>query len=113
MGGFGVPELHLDAVIYEDNNLFVAHVLQLDLVGTGTNKTAAINDLIASLEAQFSYAFENDNMRCLGRPAPPEIWEMFAKTKAKATKRKIPAPKLNSKSKWTFPASLITVPALV
>ena len=74
-----MPELHLDAVIYEEDGLIVTHILQLDLVGTGKNKRASINDLIAALEAQLSYTLENNNMDHFFKAAPSDIWEMFPK----------------------------------
>lgn len=108
-----MPDIHVDAVIYEEEGQYIAHVLQLDLVGVGDTSQEAVAQLIEACIAQISHTIENDNMEHLFRTAPPEIWEMFGQVKKRAKVHKVPAIKAKSNAKkptFTFPPmSLSTV----
>ncbi|MBI3127836.1 MAG: hypothetical protein HYZ11_09550 [Candidatus Tectomicrobia bacterium] len=107
-----MPELHIDAVVYEEDGLFVAHALQLDLVVTAPSEHEAIDDLLEVCQAQIVYAAENDNFENIFRPAPPEVWQRFFKTKAQAQKRQ----RETKISRWdsiTSGLSLSAVPVMV
>jgi len=51
------------------SNIYVAHCLELDIVATADN--------LSLIDAQISYAFGNDNLDNLFRPAPSKVWEEF------------------------------------
>ena len=63
-----------------EDDLHIAHCLELDIVATGATKEEAdknIKDLIA---AQVDYSFSNGNLEHLYHPAPPEVWKEFLAT---------------------------------
>ena len=49
-------------LIREDDALFVAHCLELDIVATGPTLTEAKACIIDLIRAQLDYAFNNDNL---------------------------------------------------
>ena len=61
----------------KENEVFIAHCMELDIVATGQSIDEAANDLIDLIVAQLQYAFINDNLDHLYHPAPPEIWRQF------------------------------------
>lgn len=70
--------LRLRAVIYPEDGLWVAHALEMDLIGTGATEAAALRELRANVEAQLSYAKqENSNPFT---PAPAEIQKLWEDT---------------------------------
>jgi len=48
--------LLLRAVLYQEDGLWVAHALEMDLLGTGGTETAALRELRSNAEAQLSFA---------------------------------------------------------
>ena len=66
----------LRAVLYREDDLWVAHGLEMDLIGTGVTAAAALRELRGNVEAQLSFATQEGTNPF--RPAPPEIqglWE--------------------------------------
>ena len=64
-------------LIIKEDEMFVAHCMELDIVATGQSIQDAANDLIDLISAQLRYAFSNNNLDHLYRPAPPEVWREF------------------------------------
>ena len=64
-------------LIKKEDEVFVAHCMELDIVATGQSMEEAVNDLIDLIIAQLEYAFINDNLDHLYRPAPPEVWRQL------------------------------------
>jgi hypothetical protein len=64
-------------LIKKEDEVFVAHCMELDIVATGQSIDEATNDLIDLVVAQLEYAFMNDNLDHLYRPAPLEVWRQF------------------------------------
>ena len=64
-------------LIKKEDEMFVAHCMELDIIATGQSIDKASGDLIDLIIAQLKYAFINDNLDHLYRPAPPEIWRQF------------------------------------
>ena len=104
-----MQDTYLNAIIYEENGLFVGHVLQMDLVVTGSSEKEVIEDLIDVCEAQLSYAAENDNFDHVFRSAPPEIWKMFRKVEVAAQFYPDEETKASRESLVTAPVSLSAV----
>lgn len=71
--------LHLNILIEQEDSQFVAHCLELDIVASGQTEDEAFDDLMDLIEAQLEFAVENDNLKNILRPAPPEFWQkLFA-----------------------------------
>ena len=64
-------------LIKEERGTYEAHCLELDIVVTANSLSQAKHDIIDLIQAQLSFAFSNDNLDHLYRPAPPEVWEEF------------------------------------
>lgn len=68
-------------LIKEEEDIFVAHCLELDIVATADSVKEAQKDIIALVCAQVDYAFTNNNLDHLYHPAPPEVWKEFFECK--------------------------------
>ena len=64
-------------LIKKEDNLFVAHCLELDIVATASTLKDAQSDLYDLILAQVDYAFSNDNLENLYHPAPSDVWKEF------------------------------------
>ncbi len=78
--------------IKKDDDVFVAHCMELDIVATGQSIDEATEDLIGLIIAQLQYAFSNDNLDHLYRPAPPEVWREFYLCREALEEREIKLP---------------------
>lgn len=76
-------------LIKKEDEVFVAHCMELDIVATAQSIEEATNDLTDLIVAQIEYAFINDNLDHLYRPAPPEIWRQFYACSRPLGKRKL------------------------
>jgi len=74
-------------LIKNEEGLFVAHCLELDIVATGETVDQARKDIVALICAQVDFAFSNDNLENLYRPAPKEVWEEFFACKERIKKK--------------------------
>ncbi len=70
--------LRLRAVLYQEDGLWVAHALEMDLIGTGATESAALRELRGNVEAQLSFAAQEEMNPF--RPAPPEIQALWEQT---------------------------------
>jgi hypothetical protein len=61
----------------KEDEMFIAHCMELDIVATGSSVDETTQDMIDLIIAQLKYAFLNDNLDHLYRPAPPEVWREF------------------------------------
>ncbi len=66
-----------NCLLKKDGDIFIGHCLELDIVATGNSIEAVKKDLADLILAQVDYAFSNDNLENLYRPAPPEVWKEF------------------------------------
>jgi hypothetical protein len=66
-----------NVLIKEEEGLFIAHCLELDLVTTSANLDQVQADILDVIGAQVDYAFTNNNLEYLYHPAPQEVWEEF------------------------------------
>jgi len=85
-----IPEyLSLKILIYpsvESENIFVAHCLELNVIGCDKNVEGACDILLQCIESYLD-ACEEHSIPFM-HPAPPSIWEKFAF--AKSAGRKLP-----------------------
>ena len=73
-------------LIKKEDNLFVAHCLELDIVAVGETLAAAEQEIVSLISAQIDYAFSNDNIDYLFHPAPSEAWQEFYRCKKQVGK---------------------------
>lgn len=68
----------LRIVLYRDGPEWVAHCLELDLIGDGASKADAVMSLREAVELQVRASVEVDNPRNLFSPADADVFERFA-----------------------------------
>jgi hypothetical protein len=68
----------LNAIVYKEDNEWIAHCLQMDLVATGAHSKEAICNLFDLIKAQIEFAEDNNNFAAVFRPAPPDAWARLA-----------------------------------
>ena len=73
----GAPPLSLRAMIFPEDQEWVAHCLDLDLVETGATSEAAMDALVAAVSTELWYARSHDNFEHLFQPAPLDAWQRF------------------------------------
>ena len=66
----------LNVLLREEEGYCVAHCLELDIVATGSTVNEVKKNIRDLINAQIDYAFSNNNLENLFRPAPKELWEM-------------------------------------
>lgn len=81
------PSINCNILITEEDDLCVAHCLELDLVATGDTPDQARRDCVALICTQIEYAFAHDNLEHLFHPAPSEVWAKFFACKAQVEER--------------------------
>jgi hypothetical protein len=69
--------LTVNVLLKKEEELFVAHCLELDIVTTGRTQEEAQKDMVDCIIAQIDHAFSNDNLENLLKPAPSEVWQEF------------------------------------
>ena len=75
-------QMTLNILLYKEDDLFVAHSLEFDIVTSAISEYQVRIDILDLIKAHITYALENDNLEHLYRPAPPEFWNMLATAKA-------------------------------
>lgn len=73
-------ELSFNVLMTKEDDLYIAHCLELDIIATAKSETKAIKDLGDLIIAQTSFAFNNDNQEFLYRPAPSKYWNAYFKS---------------------------------
>ena len=73
----GVMTLHILIKLDDEEKVWLAHCLELDIVATAPTFDDAKKDILSLMEAQISYAFSNDNVDNLFHSAPGSAWEEF------------------------------------
>ncbi len=56
---------------------FLAHCMELDIVAEASTLEEVKEEMGSLIAAAVDYAFSNDNVAHLYRPAPPEVWEEY------------------------------------
>jgi hypothetical protein len=75
-------DMTLDIFIYRENELWVAHCIQLDIVGTDKeNPSKALEEAIDLCESQIDYATDTGNVEHLFKAAPIEIVKAFRRAR--------------------------------
>ena len=73
--------IELRAVIYPDDGCWIAHCLELDVAAEGSSPIEAAESLVSLCDYQIDNAIQHGDLNTIFRPAPPEIWSLYAKAK--------------------------------
>jgi hypothetical protein len=71
-------DLSIRILFYRETDLWVAHALEMDLLGYGKTTQLALTDLLRSVKAQMSFAAHKRQPESVFFPAPADIvkkWE--------------------------------------
>ncbi len=74
--------LTVHVLFYREEDHYVAHCLEFDLVAQGDSIKDSYKNLLDAIELQTEYALETDNLENLINPAPPEYWRMLVKAES-------------------------------
>jgi len=66
------------ALIYRDDDWWVAHCLETDVVAEGNTPLRAFENLLSLTDLQIETALEEGDLQSIFRQAPPEILSHFA-----------------------------------
>ena len=91
-----MSKILLRAVLYREDGLWVAHALEMDLIGTGASEAGAVRELRSNAEAQLSFA-KQEKLNPF-RPAPAAIQDLWDETNLEALGIVGKAPKTQSRS---------------
>ena len=101
-------EIIFNVLIKKQDELFLAHCLELDILTAADDLTQVKDDIIDLMIAQIEYAFNNDNLEYLYKPAPIEVWqEFYGCDEAEIIERKI-SPSGKNKSFSQIPHYILT-----
>jgi len=64
-------------LIKKEDDLWVAHCLELDLVANAPSQEQVQEEIANVIIAQVRYCLVHDNMDCLFRRAPEDVWEEY------------------------------------
>ncbi len=68
----------LRVLFYEEHGATIAHCLEFDLLGSGSHRSEALEQLGHAIAMQVEHAFREGQPRLLFNPAPRELELMFA-----------------------------------
>lgn len=76
-----MPTYHtpLHVVFYYEQDRWIAHCLQFDLIGDGESKDEAIENLYGAIALQVEATLESRNFANLFSPAEGRVFDMFAR----------------------------------
>ena len=72
-------QFYLRALIYTNDSGYIAHCLEMDLIGIGDTPKKAVADLADHTEMQVSFANQQGNPSMLWHPAPKWLFDKFEK----------------------------------
>ena len=68
----------LIALLYKEDGEYAAHCLEFDIAGTSKESFEdACDELNGLVQVHVEYAYENNNLEYLYKPAPAKYWNMF------------------------------------
>ena len=80
--------INLSAIVYQEDGVWIAHCLELDIVTEGDDVDDAVRSLVSLCDLQIKTALEEGDVQSIFRPAPPEVWQMFSSGKVLPEKKK-------------------------
>ena len=72
-------DLSIRVLLYKEGKSYVAHALELDLLGYGDTEAQARKELEDALECQMSFATQKSQPEMLNHPAPKEFFDRWEK----------------------------------
>ena len=96
-----------NVLIKKIDDKFLAHCLELDIVTTAKTLNQVRQDIIDLIKAQVSFAYENDNLAHLFKPAPKEVWEEYFRV---PTGKIIKVPKPKAPAMTVATSSVVSLP---
>ncbi len=84
-----VYDFQIRALLTKEDGEFVAHALEMDLVGYGPTEKEALTSLSGMIEAQISFAAQQGDDSLIHFPAPQEFVTRWETAHAAALKREI------------------------
>ena len=76
-------------LLRKQEDLWIAHCLELDLVAAAPSMQDAETDLLSIIDEQVQYCVTNNNMENLFHDAPKEVWDEYRECKKKTRPRRI------------------------
>ena len=70
--------LDFQVLVYRENDFWIAHCLETDLVAEGKTRVEAVRYLVDITDAQVKVAIEEGDLKSIFSPAPPDLWRMYA-----------------------------------
>src|SRR5437879_2928025 len=70
-------KITLSAIIYREDDCWLAHCLEMDIVAEGKNLIDAWRNLDDLCTLQVKVALEVGDLESIFKPAPAEFWKMF------------------------------------
>ena len=70
-------DIRLDILIKREEDYYLAHCLQFDLVATDDTLEGAKQAILDLCLAHIQFSAENDNLEYLFSPAPQEVWAEY------------------------------------
>ena len=93
-------DLSIRVLLYKENAQFVAHALELDILGYGNTEAEAKKELEGLLGNQLGFAACLGKPEIVGFPAPKEFFDRWEKAnKAQLSSKRAPERSLGFKSK--------------
>jgi hypothetical protein len=83
----GEIRLDFQVLIYREDEFWIAHCLETDLVGEGNTAPEAIRTLVDIQNVQIQAAIDAGDLASIFSPAPPELWRSYAMGKQRLSKR--------------------------
>lgn len=83
------PSLTIHVLLYKEDDEWVGHCLEMDLVTCGSSSNEVEKDIIDLIVSHVNFAVENDNLKNVFKPAPDKYWAMLADA-TRCSHRKIP-----------------------
>ncbi len=71
----------LRGIVYREGQWWIAHCLEMDVVAEGNSPFEAFSSVVELCGIKIDEAMIDGNLRSIFRPAPPEIWELYARAK--------------------------------
>ena len=68
------PSFNLHVLIYQEENLWLAHCLELDIITANSDQPTVAKDIVDLIRAQIESAADHGNLESIFKPAPPEDW---------------------------------------
>lgn len=93
---------------YREDGLWVAHCLEMDILGHGKTFKTALADLLDLVEMQVSFALQANDPAMIYRPAPPWVWSGFDRVLQESIQRLPKAPRFTDAAYSYLPAAIDT-----